>query len=57
MAKFVINRGYPNEQTIEAESFGTVGDFVDFFEYANGEDRTVFRMSAKMVQTVERTDP
>jgi hypothetical protein len=56
VANFVINRGFANQQTVNAERFHTVGDFVDFVEYAEGEDRTVFRISAKLVHTVARDD-
>jgi hypothetical protein len=57
MAKFIINEGYVDgEHTIEAESYSTNGDFIDFVTWNAADEAVdiVFRIAAKKVDTVKR---
>ncbi|MFD4814656.1 hypothetical protein [Streptomyces sp. NPDC058418] len=54
MSKYVINKNYDDEREIEATSYSTVGDFIDFYgEYDDGVMPVIFRVRAAKVQTVE----
>jgi hypothetical protein len=54
MATYTINKGYDNQRKVEADSFKTNGDFVDFSRDGDGgPDVTVLRLRAVMVQNVE----
>ncbi|MCX4395245.1 MULTISPECIES: hypothetical protein [unclassified Streptomyces] len=54
MSKYVINKDYGDEREVEAESYSTVGDFIDFYgEYDDGVTPMVFRVRSSKVQTVE----
>jgi hypothetical protein len=53
MAKYVINDRVGERFEVEADQFMTVGDFVDFSDYADGDLNTVFRIKASQVFTVE----
>ncbi|XQE81007.1 hypothetical protein ACN24L_21610 [Streptomyces microflavus] len=54
MPKYVINKDYGDERKIEASSYSTVGDFIDFYgEYDDGVMPVLYRVRAAKVQTVE----
>ncbi|WP_406252662.1 hypothetical protein OH786_16465 [Streptomyces atratus] len=54
MYKYVINKDYGDEREIEATSYSTAGDFIDFYgEYDDGVTPVVFRVRSSKVQTVE----
>jgi len=58
MATYIVNEGYSGggaagRRAVEASSFATVGEFVDFFDEEGG---TVLRLQAKSVYTIERQD-
>lgn len=54
MSRYVINKDYGDAREIEATSYSTVGDFIDFYgEYDDGVMPVVFRVRAAKVQTVE----
>jgi hypothetical protein len=54
MDKYAINKGYDDERTVEASSFSTVGDFIDFYGvYEDGVMPVVLRLRSSKVYTVE----
>jgi hypothetical protein len=53
MAKYVINDRVGQRFEVEADQFMTVGDFVDFSNYADADLDVVFRIKASQVFTVE----
>lgn len=53
MATYIINKGYENEETVEAESYMHLGEFFDFMD---AKDKTVLTYRAAMVHTVHRVD-
>lgn len=55
MAKYVINERIGERFEVEADQFMTVGVFVDFATYMDGDMHTVFRIKADQVFTVELT--
>ena len=55
MNKFVINREFSSCREVEATSFATVGEFIDFFGVDDrGDGVVVLRLRAARVETVER---
>lgn len=51
MAKFVINKDYADEKTVEARSFREVDSLVIFVSAA---DEKVFAIPTKEVRTIEK---
>lgn len=52
MAKFEINTRSSYENTVEADSFASEGEFVDFHK----GNTIVFRMKAALIETIKRVD-
>ncbi|MEU6210966.1 hypothetical protein ABZ891_13780 [Streptomyces sp. NPDC047023] len=56
MRKYVINKEYGDAREVEAQSFSTVGEFVDFHgPYDGGDAPIVLRVRADRVFTIELT--
>ena len=57
MRKFLLNEGFEGEErTMEADGYGTVGEFVDFFAAdgsAPGGRRQIYRIRTDRVYTIE----
>jgi hypothetical protein len=57
MHRYVINKDYGDEREVEATSYSTVGDFIDFYgKYDDGVTPVVFRVRSGKVHTVELID-
>ncbi|MFJ4434728.1 hypothetical protein [Streptomyces sp. NPDC088923] len=53
MEKYVINKDRSDSRLVEAESFATVGDFIDFFARRQGVPAVILRVRSSAVRTVE----
>ncbi|BCW59580.1 hypothetical protein [Arthrobacter sp. StoSoilB20] len=51
MQKFTINKGFDEEQTVEAETYGIQDGY---FHFADEERKRVFSIRTERVATVER---
>lgn len=56
MAKYKLTTTSNAERVIEADEYATVGDFIDFTQFRNGQDMTVMRWRADYVYTIELVD-
>ncbi|MFJ5020119.1 hypothetical protein [Streptomyces goshikiensis] len=58
MPKYVVNKGYGDVREVEAQSFSTVGEFVDFHGTFDGDSSpVVLRLRADRVFTIELNQP
>ncbi|MGW6881709.1 hypothetical protein ACWGEU_15790 [Streptomyces goshikiensis] len=58
MPKYVINKEYGDVREVEAQSFSTVGEFIDFYGHYDGDDTPiVLRVRADRVFTIELNQP
>lgn len=53
MPKFLVNKGYSSERTVEAKTFREIESLVMFLSPA---DEKVFAIPTKDVHTIERID-
>ena len=55
MNKYLVNDGYSSSREVEADSYATVGDFIDFTVWNAAEQvtETVLRIRAKAVETID----